>query len=114
MQLSIESSSLGFPPSQSRPRKPDELWDEMEVMFGRVPERTSAHGKRNKACGDLRRMGATPETLRRARLAYLATFPDAPLTDTALAVHYPLLMQPQSEAERKGWERKRELEERFQ
>lgn len=95
----------------SSPRKRDEVWDALEALFGTVPPKTNAHGKRNKACADLKRFDATSETIRRAHHQWAAIYPGATCTDTALATHYPQLLRPQSEEEAASWARKAELEE---
>lgn len=70
-----------------RPR--DAIWDEMEVLFGRVVSGTNAHKKRNKAVKDLKLMGAEPAELPRALHGFNAAFPGACCTDMALATHFP-------------------------
>jgi hypothetical protein len=70
----------------------DEVWDTLEELFVPVAEKTSAHGARNKACADLRRHGATPELLHLAFKQWPRLFPEATLTDVALAKHYAQLI----------------------
>lgn len=72
---------------QLRPR--DQVWDQMEVLFGRVVSGTNAHKKRNKAVKDLKLMGAEPSELPRALHSFNAAFPGACCTDMALATHFP-------------------------
>lgn len=79
--------------SRSRPR--DEIWDALEAEFGRVADGTSAHGCRNKAVSDLRRLGATPESIAAAVRSWPDWFENATLTDAALAKHYPRLTNGQ-------------------
>ncbi len=92
------------PPSrrQSRQQPRDELWDILEAQFGSVAPRTNAHGKRNKAVADLRRHGATPDALRHALERWPRLFPSASITDTALATHYPQLVQGMSSGKGTG------------
>ena len=75
------------------PRDRDEIWDFLEETFGSVgtDRRAQAHQKRNKACADLKRLGATPDALRHALVAWPQKFPGATVTDIALATHYPQL-----------------------
>lgn len=76
-------------PRQRSPRKRDEIWDQMEALFGNVADGTNAHRKRNKAVRDLRLMEATAEELPRALHSFNAAFPGACCTDLALATHFP-------------------------
>lgn len=73
------------------PRPRDELWDLLEERFGRVPAKTNAHKKRNVAVADLRKLGATPDSIRHALDAWCRNFAGATVTDIALATHYPQL-----------------------
>jgi hypothetical protein len=73
----------------ARPR--DEVWDWLEERFGTVVPSTQAHGKRNKACGDLKKLGATTQTLDVAIRAWPTLFQGASPTDIAVATHYPQL-----------------------
>ena len=70
----------------------DLVWDQMEVLFGRVASGTNAHKKRNRAVKDLKLMHADEDTIRYAYEQYLARFSGAICTDIALATHYPLLV----------------------
>lgn len=72
-------------------RAPDEIWNLLEETFGAVADKTQAHGRRNKAVGDLRKLGATPDGIRYAMQAWSRQFAGATLTDIALATHYPQL-----------------------
>jgi hypothetical protein len=74
-------------------RKRDEVWDLLVELFGPVAERTNAHAKRNKAVADLKRLGATVETIRAGARAWPKLFEGATLTDVALATHYPQMAQ---------------------
>lgn len=76
----------------SRPRPPDPIWDALEAIFGRVTPGTTAHGKRNKAVSDLRKQGATSESVASAYRKWGRLFDHATPTDMALAKHYPQLV----------------------
>jgi hypothetical protein len=91
-------------------RARDEVWDELTTLFGDVPSKTNAHGRRNRAVADLKRFEATPVTIRRARQQWDAVYPGATCTDIALATHYAQLLRPQSSEDAAAWERKQELE----
>jgi hypothetical protein len=85
--------STGAKGGEERQRPRDPVWDALTVLFGAVAEKTNAHGRRNKAAADLRRLQATPELLRRAAARWPTLYPQATLTDVALATHYPQLAQ---------------------
>lgn len=74
-------------------QKRDLVWDALVEQFGAVADRTQAHGKRNKAVGDLKRLGATPESIAAALKAWPKLYEGATVTDVALATHYPQLLQ---------------------
>jgi hypothetical protein len=69
----------------------DPIWDSLEAIFGRVVSGTNAAHKRNKACKDLRLLGATPQSIAHASSKYRQAFSGAAMTDVALATHYPML-----------------------
>lgn len=92
---SLEPSETLAPAEPARAR--DLVWDELEHRFGPVAPRTNAHAKRNKAVADLKRAGATPETIAAAAAAWPRTF-EATLTDVALATHYPQLVHKRASA----------------
>jgi hypothetical protein len=77
--------------SSAKPRPQDVLWNELVRVFGTVVEKTNAHAKRNRAVADLRRLGADVELVRHAVETYRRQYPGTPLTDVALATHYPQL-----------------------
>jgi hypothetical protein len=81
----------------------DLVWDQMELLFGRVVSGTNAHKKRNKAVKDLKLLNASPEQIAYAFTQYQARF-SCLCTDMALATHYPLLTaaQPQLPPRRYG------------
>lgn len=79
--------------STTKPVKVDEVWDVMAELFGVVADKTNAHAKRNKAVGDLKKLGATPAAIRAAHKAWAKVFDGAAVTDVALATHYPQLVQ---------------------
>lgn len=72
----------------------DVVWGILKETFGQVAPRTNAHAKRSKAAADLRRLGATPDSVRYAikRWAFVLP-PGTMLTDTGLATHFPQLAQ---------------------
>lgn len=80
-------SALGL-----RARPIDEVWDTMAELFGPVESGTGAHKKRNRAVADLKRMGATSDSIRGAHRRWGRTFEGATPTDMALGVHYPKLI----------------------
>lgn len=73
-------------------QKRDLVWDVLVERFGSVAERTNAHAKRNKAVADLKRLGATAESVEAALKAWAKLFDGATATDVALATHYPQLL----------------------
>lgn len=70
----------------------DPVWDVLADRFGAVAERTNAHAKRNKAVADLKRLGATAESVEAALKAWTRVFDGTTVTDVALATHYPQLL----------------------
>lgn len=88
-QETASGDTVSSPDPPGRPRDP--LWDLLAERFGPVAERTNAHAKRNRAVADLRRLGATVETVAASLERWPRMFPDATVTDTALATHYPAL-----------------------
>jgi hypothetical protein len=71
----------------STARKSDEIWD---ALLDACNVDTSAvtaasRGAYNRAVADLRAVGATPDDIRRRAANYRSTYPDAPMTPTALA-----------------------------
>jgi hypothetical protein len=66
--------------------------DFLEEKFGRTVEGTNASGRRRKAAADLRKLDATPDSLRHALVRWPFVFRDATITDIALATHYPQLV----------------------
>lgn len=70
----------------------DEVWDTLSRIFGPVVVGTNPHGRRNKVASELRKMGATADTLEAACQKYKSQWPETVLTDTALAKHYPQLV----------------------
>lgn len=87
----IESDSEDLAPRSRRERARDELWDKLADVFGPVADKTNAHAKRNKAIGDLRKLGASPDSIDAALAAWPRLFDGAAVTDVALATHYPQL-----------------------
>ena len=74
---------------KSRPL--DEVWETMAELFGQVAAGTAAHGKRNRAVADLKRLQATPDSIRYARRIWDRMYEGATPTDAAIAVHFPNL-----------------------
>jgi hypothetical protein len=72
--------------SPARPR--DEIWDTLEVLFGTAPKGSNAHSRRNKAVADLKRFGATAESVVIARKRWERVFEGATATDIGIATHY--------------------------
>lgn len=70
----------------------DPIWEVLVELFGPVAPKTQAHGKRNKAVGDLRKHGATAATIHSAARRFISKFPGATPTDMAIATHYPSLI----------------------
>ncbi len=85
----VEESGEGK--AAAAPRERDEIWDELVALFGEVPPKTNAHGKRNKAVRDLKAFGATAAGIRTASRQWSTLYPQASLTDLALATHYGAL-----------------------
>lgn len=73
------------PKNSGRPR--DEIWDTLEAVFEPVTN-TNTRGRRNKAVKLLRESGATPDEIRFRVSAWPLHFPNATLTDIALANHW--------------------------
>lgn len=74
-------------PTPNRARARDELWDALMDACG-VETATitaSARGAYNRACRDLRVIGATPDEVYRRSLMYRRKWPAVSLTPTALA-----------------------------
>jgi hypothetical protein len=70
-----------------------DIWKFLEETFGKVVPRTNAHGKRSKAAADLRRLGATQDTLRHAIVRWSFVMPPGTtMTDVGLATHFPQLV----------------------
>jgi hypothetical protein len=86
--LSKEASPNGEPSG----RRKDPIWDSLAAIFGEVVSGTTAHGKRNRATRDLRKSGATGESVAIAAKRWEKLFAHATLTDAALAKHYPQLI----------------------
>ena len=82
-------------PSAKKPRKPrerDPIWDALESVFGTVIPGTMAHKKRNVAVRDLKLSGATGDSVQTAYRKYLKLWSHVTPSDTALAKHYPQLV----------------------
>jgi hypothetical protein len=94
VEPSDEPSDLSAAPA-ARPRRRDELFD--AVLDCWLPGRKSevltraARGTLNAAVADLRRVGATPEEVRRRWAVMVAQFTSGRSTPAALAKHWPAL-----------------------
>lgn len=77
--------------SKKRQRKPDVIFDAIVEVCGIDPSSltSAARGSINRARADLARVGADPESIRRAADGYRRTWPTTTLTASALAKHYP-------------------------
>ena len=73
-------------------RKPDELWEALITVFGE-PLTTNEQKRLNGVCKQLRGANATPAQISSANRAWAVEFPDATLTDTALAKHWTRLVR---------------------
>lgn len=74
-------------------RKPDPIFDAVIDACGLDPAQltTSARGAINKACGDLRKVSATPALIAERAAAFRSTWPTMSLTPTALAKNWAQL-----------------------
>lgn len=81
-------------------RRRDPIWDTLLEFPHAFPEPTNdaARSKRNQAVKLLRQSGATPDQIRARVAAWPLHFPDATLTDTALAKHWDRLGHPPAKA----------------
>lgn len=89
------------PPREPPTSGPPKRARERDLLFEAVVEATglsldaltkSARGAANRATKELREVGASPELVRRAAKQYVKEYPDAALTPTALAKHFPKLV----------------------
>jgi hypothetical protein len=78
-------------------RKPDEIWDALTVELRTSPSTKSERGRWNRAVGELREAGATPDDIKRRVREYRRLWPDMSLTVSALAANWGLL-KPRSAA----------------
>lgn len=76
-----------------RKREPDLLFEAIAKAAGRDIRRLtkSERGKLNKATSDIRSVGGTPEDVKAAVGAWSRRFPEAQLTEMALAAHWSAL-----------------------
>jgi hypothetical protein len=91
-------SKEGSNEPSAKKRERDPIWDALVEIFGSVEPGTWAHGKRNNAVKQLRLCGATAESVASARHRYSKMFPEAAVTDVAIAKHYPQLVAGSSHA----------------
>jgi hypothetical protein len=116
---STEPASAGTPETTERgkpPREPDVVFEAVCEVTG-IDSRAltaTARGPLNRAVAELRKVGATPDEVRRRARRYRETFSvDIALTPMALAKHWPTLGAPvYREPEEDPWQREqREREE---
>lgn len=90
-ELPVRTSSKN---SQKNPRERDVLFEAIVSACGhRLNALTkSERGRINKAAKELRDVGATPETVRKAATKWQSVYPTARLTPTALAHHWSTLV----------------------
>ena len=95
-----ESHTLAATP---RERKPDLLFEAVAKAAGRDIRRLTKteRGKLNRATADIRAAGGTPDDVRVAANAWPRRFPQAQLTEMALAAHWSSLL-PERKAS-SGW-----------
>jgi len=90
-----ETEKAYAPAARKRPR--DELWDTFAEEERREPKTKSERGQWNEGLGQLRKIGATSEQLRRAIRAYHRQWPEMTLTPTALAKHWSQFETPREQ-----------------
>jgi len=105
-----EGEGVLLAPQPARAR--DEIWDALLLAGFEAPTNDNTRGKRNKAVKLLRQSGATPEQISVRTQAWPLHFPDATLTDIALANHWDELGRPPAKASKAEVERF-ELERRM-
>lgn len=92
----IEDGEGSKEPSLARgngkPRERDVLWDALVAEFGE-PLTAGERKRLNGVCKELRGANALPEQIPQAARAWASEFPDATLTDTALAKHWTRLVR---------------------
>jgi hypothetical protein len=76
----------------------DDIWDALIGTGFETPTNDNTRGRRNKAVKLLRQSGATPDQIRARTQAWPFHFPDATLTDIALANHWDELGRPPARA----------------
>lgn len=81
----------------------DELFEALvEACYGRpyheIALTDSERGRVNKALAQLRKVGATPDEVRRRADVYRLRFPDVELTPSALAANWNRCAQPPARA----------------
>lgn len=85
-----------------RSSRRDEVWDTLNDLFGEPAKGTSAFGKRTKAVSDLKKSGATADTINSAYRRWGRVFEGATPTDMAIAVHYARLIHGTVHSPRNG------------
>ena len=86
------------------PRARDQLFDALVMVCQIDPTAltSSARGAANKAIKELREVGAEPEQVVQAASAYRLRYPGAAVTPSALAKHWPSLLEPSAPAQPTG------------
>jgi hypothetical protein len=71
-------------------RKPDLLWESLLEACGVTADRitSSGRGAYNRACSDLRKVGATPDEVHQRALVYREKWPGTSCTPSALTKHW--------------------------
>ena len=96
----IELEPKNIEPKNSLAAAPQEKSAKKDELFEAVAEAcgidwanitTSGRGQLNKATKELREIGVTPDQVGGRAAAYRKTYPDAPLTPSALAKHWAAL-----------------------
>jgi hypothetical protein len=93
LTISSTSKQTCTPKRAEKTRKPDELFDAIVLAcsIDATLLTASARGSLNRATKELREVGAEAEQIATAARAFIAKYPNASLTPTALAKHYPAL-----------------------
>ena len=102
LTISSTSKQTCTPTRAEKTRKPDELFDAIVLAcsIDAALLTASARGSLNRATKELREVGAEAEQIAIAARAFMAKYPNASLTPTALAKHYPALSTTKRATER--------------
>ena len=95
-----QESNLGA----KAPRANDLLFDALVMVCKINPKAltSSARGAANRAIKELRQVGAEPEQIIQAASAYRLRYPDSAVTPSALAKHWPSLLEAPAPAQPVG------------